>query len=337
MKNKIILFTSPNVAEIVESDMPKLENDEVLVKLVRSTISAGTERANLTGDPNVNSNKAPSVSFPRRGGYSSSGVIVSVGSDVTKHKVGDRVSCAWGYHGQYCKFKEHRVFAMDDGIGFDEGALVNIATFPLAAIRKCRLEIGESTLIMGLGVLGLIAIQLAKVAGAAPIIAVDPVESKRARALELGADYALDPFADGFADTVKELTGGGAKVCIEITGNGKGLDMALDCMARFGRVALLGCTRNSDFTIDYYRKVHGPGISLIGAHIQAKPQSESFGGWWCERDEELTVLRLLSLGRLDFKTLIEEVHPYAEAPKLYTRLATDRSFPVVQFDWEAEE
>lgn len=337
MENKSILFTAPYVTEIVDSEVPAIGDNEVLVKLSRSSISPGTERANLVGDANTNSTRAPEVRFPRRGGYSSAGVVIAVGKDVTLHKVGDRVSCAWGHHCKICKFNETKVFPLPDNVSFGEAALAHIATFPLAAIRKCRLEIGESTLIMGLGVLGLIAVQLSRIAGAAPIIAVDPVESKRERALELGADYALDPFEEGFAAKVKELTGGGAKVCIEITGNGKGLDMALDCMAKFGRVALLGCTRSSDFTIDYYRKVHGPGISLIGAHIQAKPQNESFSGWWCERDEEMTVLRLLSLGRLDFKTLIEEVHPYTEAPKIYERLTTERSFPVVQFDWECEE
>ena len=56
------------------------------------------------------------------------------------------------------------------------------------------------------------------------------------------------------------MTGGVANVGIEVTGVGVGvgLDGILDCMARFGRVALLGCTRDKEFSIDYYRKVHGP-------------------------------------------------------------------------------
>ena len=81
-----------------------------------------------------------------------------------------------------------------------------------------------------------------------------------------------------FSKKAKELTGGGAKVGIEVTGIGAGLDGILDCMARFGRVALLGCTRNKEFTIDYYRKVHGPGITLIGAHTNARPSCESSNG-----------------------------------------------------------
>ncbi len=186
---------------------------------------------------------------------------------------------------------------------------------------------------MGLGMLGLVAIPLLKTAGAAPIIAVDPVAEKREKALAIGADYALDPFAPDFAETAKKLTDGGAKVGIEVTGVGAGLDGILDCMARFGRVALLGCTRNKEFTIDYYRKVHGPGISLIGAHTNARPAEESAPGWWTRRDDMTAMLKLTQMGRLDLASLIDEVHTPLEAPEVYARLAREKAFPLVQFDW----
>ena len=129
------------------------------------------------------------------------------------------------------------------------------------------------------------------------------------------------------------LTGGGAKVAIEVTGLGAGLDTVLDCMARFGRVALLGCTRSSDFTIDYYRKVHGPGITLIGAHTAARPTQESHEGWWTEKDDAEALIRLVAGGRLDLASLIEEVHSPEDYAEVYARLAAKGGFPVVQFDW----
>ncbi|MBQ9783724.1 MAG: zinc-binding alcohol dehydrogenase [Clostridia bacterium] len=334
MKNVNILFTSPGVAELVEKEMPTYGEDEVLVKIVTTTVSAGTERANLIGDPNVAGRRAPEVKFPRQSGYSAGAEVVAVGDKVTRVKVGDRVACSWTKHAQYCVLKETQVYRLPDVLSYEEAALVHIATFPMAAIRKCRLEVGESAIVMGQGVLGLIAVELLRVAGAAPIIAVDPVPEKRALALTLGADYALDPFAEGFADTVKCLTGGkGAKVAIEVTGLGSGLDMVLDCMAKFGRVALLGCTRNSDFTIDYYRKVHCPGITLVGAHTMARPKLESSEDWWTELDDAEAIIRLVELGRLDLKRLIEETYSPADAPAVYDRLAKNSAFPIVQFDW----
>ena len=120
---------------------------------------------------------------------------------------------------------------------------------------------------------------------------------------------------------------------IEVTGIGAGLDGILDCMARYGRVALLGCTRNKDFTIDYYRKVHGPGITLVGAHTQARPQYESSNGWWTQRDDIATTLKLTEMGRIKLSDMIDEIHSPVEAPEVYTRLANEKSFPMVQFDW----
>ncbi len=333
MSNRNILFTAPCIAELIDKDMPLCGDDEVIVKLEYSTVSAGTERANLVGDPNVSPTPGKIVEFPRRSGYSSSGTVYKVGNGVSSLKVGDRVSCSWSVHAEYCVLKETKVHKLDERISFSEGALIHIGTFPLAAIRKCKLEIGESAIVMGLGVLGLVAVELLRAAGAVPIIAVDPNPDKRAQALTLGADFALDPFEDEFAQKVKEITDGGVNVAIEITGKGQGLDMVLDCMAKFGRVALLGCTRSSDFSIDYYRKVHGPGITLVGAHTMARPKFESFEGWWCERDDVQALMKMLIHKRIDFKCLIEEVYSPEDAPEVYTRLATNPVFPIVQFDW----
>ncbi len=333
MKNPNIVFTAPCIAELLDKEIPSPKADEVLVEIAITTVSAGTERANLIGDANVQGTNAPNVTFPRQSGYSAGAIVKAVGEDVTRVKVGDRVACSWTKHSKYVVLNERRVYPLPESVSLEEAALVHIATFPMAAIRKCDLEIGESAIIMGQGVLGQVAIGLLRAAGAAPIIAVDPVEAKRERAIELGADYALDPFDPNFAETVKALTNGGAKVSIEVTGLGQGLDMVLDCMAKYGRVALLGCTRNSDFSIDYYRKVHCRGITMIGAHTMARPKLESHEGWWTELDDAEAIIRLIDLGRLNFKKLIEETFSPEDAPAVYDRLAKGGAFPIVQFDW----
>lgn len=333
MKSVTIEFTEPRLVNLVELDVAEPLAGEVLVKIETSAISAGTERANYVGEKNVSIIKGAVVGFPRYSGYSSAGVVYAVGEGVESVKVGDRVALSWSHHKKYCTVKAENVYKLPDNVSFNEASLIHISTFPLAAIRKCRLEVGESALVMGLGVLGLIGIELLRAAGAYPIIAVDPVPEKRERAITLGADYALDPFEEGFADRVREITGGGAHICLEITGLGSGLDMALDCMRRFGRVALLGCTRSSDFSIDYYRKVHGPGITMVGAHTMARPKYESSDGWWTERDDAMAVISLISGGRLDFGALIDEVHSPRECKEIYERLGNERTFPTVIFDW----
>lgn len=336
---KRIVFTKPNTAELLDYELHDPREGEVQVALAVSTISSGTERANIMGSTTVawNRPEAEKAIFPRYNGYSSAGVVTKVGQGVEKLNPGDRVALSWSTHSQVLNINARLVHKLDEGISFSDGALAHIATFPLAAIRKCRLEIGESAIVMGMGVLGMIGLVLLKAAGAAPILAVDPDAKKREKALQLGADYALDPYDPDFAAMAKKLTGGGARVGIEVTGIGAGLDGILDCMARFGRVALLGCTRNSDFSIDYYRKVHGPGISLIGAHTNARPSRDSSGGWWTEYEDLEAVLRLIRLGRIKLADLVEEVHSPREAAQVYTRLCTEKTFPLVQFDWSEEK
>ena len=334
MKNTNIVFTSPCVAELVEKDeFSVIGENEVRLKIMTTTVSAGTERANLVGDPNVRGRHAPDVSFPRQSGYSAGAVVDAVGKGVKSVKVGDRVAASWTKHAQYAVVNENRVYRIPDNMTFSEAAMVHIATFPMGAIRKCRTEIGNSAIVMGLGILGLVSVELLRAAGAAPIIAVDPVAEKRELALKLGADHALDPFDADFVKSVKSITGKGAEVALEITGKGQGLDMVLDCMADFGRVALLGCTRSSEFNIDYYRKVHCPGINLVGAHTMARPKAESSVNAWTERDDAQAIIRLASLGRLDLARLVEETHTPSEAPEVYDRLAKNAAFPVIQFDW----
>ena len=276
--------------------------------------------------------------FPRKVGYSSAGEIVAVGANVKKVKVGDRVAVYEGAHKNYNIISENKVVKIEsEKVSYEEASFAYIATFPLAAVRKVNLEIGESMLVMGLGILGQFAVMFAKAAGAYPVIACDPIEERREEALKNGADFAFNPLETDFAEKVKQVSYGGVKTAIEVTGVGAGLDETLDCMAKMGRVALLGCTRSSDFSIDYYHKVHGPGITLVGAHTLARPVSESYPSHFTHNDDIKTILRLCAGGRLPIKNLIKETNLPSNCHEVYTRLANDRNFPIgVQFDWRKE-
>ncbi len=335
MKTKQIIFTKPYVAELLDAECLPPKEHEVTVSLEYSAISSGTEKANLIGMRNgIRVSEDQEAVFPRTVGYSAAGVVTEIGSGVNGISVGDRVIVFWGKHKKNITISENNVLKIPEEVTSAEASMALISSFPLAAIRKAKLEIGESAMVMGLGILGIFAVQELKAAGAYPVIAVDPIKERRDFAVRMGADFALDPTEEGFASEVKKLTDGGVNVCIEVTGLGVGLIQALDCMRRFGRVALLGCTRSSKFEIDYYGKVHGPGISLIGAHTMARPKKESSAGLWTDRDDLKTVLNLTKGKRLNFKDMICEIHTPDEAGQVYERLAKDKQFPIgVLFDW----
>ena len=335
MKTKQIIFTKAYTAELLEVECEAPKENEVTVVLEYSAISSGTEKANYVGLRNgVGIGEDDVPKFPRTVGYSTAGTVTEIGENVTDVSVGDRVIVYWGKHKKNITVNRNNVVKIPDEVTSEEAAMVFISTFPLAAVRKTRLEIGESAMVMGLGVLGIFAVQQLRAAGAYPVIAVDLVKERRELALKLGADFALDPTEDDFVSKVKELSGGGVNVCIEVTGLGIGLIQALDCMQKMGRVALLGCTRSSKFEIDYYGKVHGRGITLIGAHTNARPKNESAPGLWTDEDDIKAMLNLIKGGRVKVKDMIFEKHSPTDAQAVYDRLVNEKNFPIgVLFDW----
>lgn len=333
---KQIAFTSPNVAELIEIEKPCVGRGEVGVRTCFSALSAGTERANITGDKNCGGGRGAERPWPRVLGYSVSGIVEEVGEDVSEYKPGDRVIGFWGKHQEYNVYPKENVVKIEyEDVSLEDAAFAFISNFSLAAIRKTNLEIGESCMVVGLGVLGIFAVQLAKLAGAYPVIALDMSEERRQLAMRLGADYAFDPKDPELVDKVKSVTeGAGANSVIEVTGNPDALNTALLCTARFGRVALLGCTRVPT-TVNFYNDVHFPGITLVGAHTMARPEKDSFHGWWTTKDDCKAILRLIHAGRLNLHDVIHEVHVPEECGKVYERLVSEKNFPVgVEWNWQ---
>ena len=328
---KKIVFVSKNNAELCEVSDRLPEAGELRVKLEYSALSAGTERALLTG--NEEGGEGFRFGFPSSSGYSGSGIITDVGEGVTAFNVGDRVMVHGAGHQEFATLPEKEFVRVPDNVPLDQAALTIIAGFSLAAVRKARISLGHSAMVVGLGLLGLFAVQYAKLSGAYPVIAVDFSKERREMAEALGADISLDPSEAGYADRVKELTRGGANAVIEVTGNPHALKQALSCTAKFGRVLLLGCTRTMT-EVDFYNDVHRPGIELIGAHSGARPSFESHSGFYTEMDDCRVTLDYLSAGRLDFSRLIGEVHSPNDAHEVYLRLAEGKNFPIgVLFKW----
>ena len=302
---------------------------EALVKCDYSGVSVGTETANLLGLPNTHGK------FPWHPGYSSSGHVMSVGDGVTDLEPGARVLVTWsGHRSHYIKPARQLVRVPDDVEQLD-AAFAHIASFPLLGVRKLRLEIGESVMVIGMGILGSFACQIARLSGAIPVVVSDLSPKRRALALKLGCDHAISPTECDIAERVKELTDGrGVNGIVEVTGKSVALQQALDCVAEQGRISLLGCTRVSDTPIDYYRYVHRRGVSLIGAHTHSRPKVESRPGAWTERDDYATFFRLVAAGRLHVRPIVSEVVSAGKAPELYTRLIEEPDPPAgVAFDW----
>ena len=334
MTGHYIVFESVGKAVLKPFEVPEPKAGEVLLENEYSVVSAGTERANLVQLPNTGTSES---GFPLTPGYSAAGRVTAVGEGVTSLKVGDRAIINWGGHRSHTIKKAAATLRIDDDtIDLFDAAFAPIVSFPLLGVRKLRLEIGESVMIAGQGILGVFALQFAVLSGAIPVLVADLDPARRALALKLGATAALSPDEDGFVDHVKALTGGqGPNAVVEVTGSSLALQQALEYIAWEGRVSLLGCTRISDVPIDFYKYVHRRGISLIGAHTNTRAKVESSPGHWTELDDYRTFLKLLAAGKIQTRPIVSTVCSPEKAGEVYGEIADCPKPPLgIVFDWK---
>lgn len=330
MKKRQIFFTAPRQAELWEQEVPELQPDEVLARMEYTVVSGGTEKACLLASQNT------SQKFPMSLGYCGVGHAVAVGSAVKKISVGDRVLVYHGNHASYNIRKEDEITKVEDAsIDSLDAAFVIIASMGLGGVRKLEIELGESAMVMGQGLLGIFSTQFCRLSGAYPVIAADLNPERRRLALALGADYALDPSAPDFVAQVKKATGGkGVNACVEVTGVSAAMNQALNCAAPMGRISLLGCTRVSDCSVDYYQQVHRPGVKLIGAHNFVRPKYESYPHHWTHHDDCRCILNLIAAGRIQVRPIVSRVVKPETCPEIFRQLCDDPNFPMgTVFDW----
>jgi len=331
MKSKKIVFVEKHKAELLEADVPELKENEVLTEMEYTVVSGGTERANIMAMPNAGGDR-----FPKSLGYCGVGRVIQIGSSVTSVAVGDRVLVYHGIHTKYNVTPEIKVTRVeDDSISSLDAAFVIIASMGLGGVRKLELELGESAMVMGLGLLGIFAVQFLRLSGAYPVIAADLNPARRELALKLGADYALDPSAPDFAEQVKAVTKGkGVRATVEVTGVSAAMKQALECASWMGRISLLGCTRVSDCAVDYYQQVHRPGVKLIGAHNFIRPKVESYPHHWTHQDDCKAILDMIGAGRVQVAPIVSRVVSPEDCTEIYNRLCDDPAFPIgTVFDW----
>jgi 2-desacetyl-2-hydroxyethyl bacteriochlorophyllide A dehydrogenase len=314
-----------------EYDPSTLQPDEVLLENDYSVISAGTERAWLMDMNNAH------PKFPYEPGYSAAGRVIAIGGQVANLKVGDRAIVTWAGHRSHNVKKAAGLLKIeDDSIDLLDAAFAHIASFSCLGVRRLRLELGESAMVAGMGILGVFALQFAALSGAIPLFACDLDPVRRELALKLGATAAFDPSAPDFKEQVMAATGGkGVETVVEVTGVAIALKQALEYVARMGRISLLGCTRIPDVNIDFYKYVHGRGVQLIGSHTHSRPPFDSRPGEWTEHDDYRTFLKLVKAGKLQTRPLISEIVSPADAHEVYDQLVKVKNPPLgIVFDWK---
>jgi predicted dehydrogenase/threonine dehydrogenase-like Zn-dependent dehydrogenase len=292
-------------------------------KVKRKLASAG-----IRGTIEIVRNKLLEFQTP---GYSSSGIIVSLGRDMGGFAVGDRVACAGvGYacHAEYNTVPRALLTPMPDAISHEEAAFVALGAIALHGVRQAQLTLGEVVVVSGLGLVGLLAVQLARASGAR-VIGCDPVESKRALALALGAEAACTPGA--LAARVEDISCGVGADAVLICAASHGSEVtvqALEVCRQRGRVVVVGAVGMQLPREPMYMKEIDFRLSCSYGPGRYQPAYEEHGvdypvGYvrWTEGRNMAEFLRLVSVGAVQVKPLITAVHPVEEAAAAYAALS----------------
>ncbi len=307
------------------------EAGEIQMKNVCTLISPGTERAFILGLDNAK-NKYPFVP-----GYCCAGYVNEIGKGVTGFQKGDRV-CAFALdigHREIGNVPVHKVVKIPERVSFAHAAFVPLGQVAMQAVRKCNIELGEAAAILGLGIIGLLAMQLAKAAGALPVIGLDRNPIRLKLAGQLGADLVLDNSAEKFREEILQMTEGkGIPVVLEGTGFPSVIEEACQLCAKMGRVSLLGSTRGLS-EINFYRDVHKKGLTLIGSHAECIPIQESYPKHWTYHDDAACFLKLIQSERINIEKMIDLRVRVDEVVPVYDRLVNwDKNLLGVIIEWD---
>jgi 2-desacetyl-2-hydroxyethyl bacteriochlorophyllide A dehydrogenase len=323
--------------EVVDVPDPTPGPDDVVVKVAACGICA-SDLHMMDGSLPV---RTPPPVTP---GHEASGTVHAMGSAVTGWSIGDRVaisagkpcrecaSCRAGrlesclapltlgvdYDGAWADYvmtPADTLVKLPDEVSFESGAILAdcVATPFNAVVDVAQVKAGDRVAVFGIGGLGTHAVQIARMAGAGFIAAVDPLESARKRALSLGADLAAEP--DGAVAAIRAGTGGeGVNVSFDFVGRNAVLKQAIASLATHGRCIQVG--------------VSGERIELGPSILFAVRHTSLIGSYGYRKEHLETLARLVATGRLDLSGSISATLPLEAAADGVEALETKRGDPV---------
>ncbi len=328
---KALLLSEYNQLDIVELPKPVPDSHEVLLEVA----ACGICGSDVHGFDGSSGRRIPPIVM----GHEAAGLIVSVGKHVTTFRVGERVTfdstvycgrCEFCFQGdvnlcnnrqvlgvscseyrrngafaEYIVVPERILYRLPDDFPFVKAAMLEAVSVALHGIRVTNVKAGVTVLILGAGMIGLLLLQAAHVAGAASIWISDIDPTRLQLAAELGATETLCLSGDDLTARVRELTNGrGVDVVLEAVGRPETIAVGVDCVRKGGTVTLVGNISPS---------VPLPLQKIVSREIRLQGSCASSG-------EYPEAIRLIACGAIKVDSLITAVCPLAEGASWFRRL-----------------
>jgi predicted dehydrogenase/threonine dehydrogenase-like Zn-dependent dehydrogenase len=339
---------------VAEVPVPIVQPGRVLVRTAASLISAGTERAlaelgqkGLLGKARERPEligkvwekvKTDGLVQTLEGvrdkldqshavGYSAAGIVIETAKDVTEFRPGDRVACAgtdYASHAEVISVPQNLCVRLPEQLSFEEGAFGTVGAIALQGVRLAEPTLGESVVIIGLGLVGQLTVQLL-IANGCRVFGIDVDEARIQLALSCGVDDACTP-GDAKAKVAVWSRGRGADACIiaAATTSDEPIELAGEISRLKGRVVAVGMVGMNVPRNVYYQRELTLKVSLSYGPGRHDPDYEERGHdypvayvRWTEGRNIEAFLDLLALGRIDVKPLITHRFAIAEASRAY--------------------
>lgn len=259
---------------------------------------------------------------PMTMGYSSAGTVLACGFGVDAFKPGDRVASNGGHAG-VVSVPANLCAAVPDGVSFDHAAFAVVGAIALQGVRLSQVQLGETVLVVGLGLVGQLAVSLLSAAGCR-VIGTDLEADKCALALKMGASVAEPGIS---ASQLVELSGGGGADAVLITASTKSngpIELAANAVRQRGRVVLVGVVGLELDRRPFYFKEAEFVVSCSYGPGRYDPAYEDMGHdypighvRWTEQRNIQAVLDMMGSGRLDVEPLISHRFSIDNAESAY--------------------
>jgi L-iditol 2-dehydrogenase len=328
--NALLLKEYMNL-EVVQMPTPEIGPGDVLVR-VRACGICGSDVHGLDGKTG---RRIPPLVM----GHEAAGEVVESGASVHDLRPGDRVTfdstvyCSQCFHctrgevnlcdnrevlgvspgpyrrhgafAEYVAVPRRIVYRLPDNLSYEQAALIEAVSVAVHAVNITPVRLGDSAVVVGSGMIGLLTIQAVRLAGCSRIVAVDPDDSRLELARQLGATATVNPKAVEAVAAIHELTGGrGADVVLECVGATDPVRTAIAAARKGGAVTLVG---------NVAPDVNFPLQSVVSRQIRVQGSCASNG-------EYPACIELMSTGAIRVDTCISAVAPLAEGPSWFQRL-----------------
>jgi len=263
--------------------------------------------------------KGWTASFPMPAGNMTVGVITDVGSTVTRFSVGDRV---YGY----LPIKEthtasvDRIYEAPPELSDEQLVCIDPATVALMAIREGNVRIGDTVAVFGLGAIGLMAVQIAKMSGSILVVGVEPIEKRRGLAQRYGAEILFDPRGLDVGLEIRKATQHvGVDVSLEMSGSYQALHQAVRATRYGGTIVPVSWYHGEAEGLNLGEEWHfNRQILVSGARVESEPYRDH--PRWDRKRVYETVTQLLGRSKLNVDGILDPVVKFEEVIEAYSMI-----------------